>query len=430
MRLAICTLSAVLLSGCSWLGGINNVFGGHGAQGAYGPHAQQAGHYGGAVKYGHAARGAQAQQYGQNFGGGFPQQPQFGAPQEVTGAYGTHAANAHQAYGNQRRTPKMRKPRLRGSLSLGLEKSSSGDILDYNEEIPLPFDPQFINAGNTVESIPYPIDGEAPLLVNVPANTFNFRQPAGFSGTPTDGLTIESDFVGIETSVFAPSISYDDVHSTPLRISGGLEYIATPKTTVFANVGYSTAEGEEGGAVNVIGDAIGLVTYTGYRQNVPSGQDTVPRALRNVPIAQFSYDFSDLEKFDFEVGARHYFSPLGGKSITRAITPFVAASAGAARYNEVSYKAQTELLEIHDFVLDGETIFEPVFNEDNPNILHEAQWVGLGQLNAGLEWQATPRTAIAFETGVKFETAREYANGNKGDSNVSVPFTIRGSYNF
>jgi hypothetical protein len=419
MRLAICTLSAVLLSGCSWLGGINNVFGGHGAQGAYGPHAQQAGHYGGAVKYGHAARGAQAQQYGQNFGGGFPQQPQFGAPQEVTGAYGTHAANAHQAYGNQRRTPKMRKPRLRGSLSLGFDKSISGDLLSGSN-------------GSQVDLNPY-----------------GFRQENGFSGSPTEGLTIESDLRAFPTSVRAPSISFDDVHSAPMRIAGGAEFIVSPKTTVFANLGYTTAEGNEGGSVDIIGrvigdpdltdaerlasgiDATGII-FKGYRQNSLSGITTLGRDVEDLPIAQLAYDFSDLERLDFEVGGRHYLNPILRGNTARAITPFVGASVGAAHYNGLSYKAERQNLDLHEAVADTETSIEyiPQRNSDDPIEVYDSQWVATGQLNAGLEWQATPKTAIAFETGVKFESAREYSNGEKGDSNVSVPFTIRGSYNF
>jgi len=352
MRIAICALSAVLLSGCSWLGGINNVFGGQGGHGAY---KQQAGQYGqaGAVKYGHAAHGAQQarpQQFGQNFGGGFPQEPQFGAPQHV------------------------------------------------------------------------------------------YNQNSGFSGTPNEGLTILSDLTGIQTSLNAPSISFDDVHSTPMRVAGGLEFIMSPKTTVFANAGFTSAEGNEGGSVSVIGDIIGSVTYQGYQQFAPTSPNTVPRALRNAPIAQFSYDFSDLERYDLEVGARHYLNPILKGNVARSITPFVGASIGAAHYNDVTLKSQVELLELHDYVLEDAVIYGPVLNSNAPQILTEAQWVPTGQLSAGLEWQATPRTAIAFETGLKFEGARNYADrkdedgntiaGANGDNNISVPFTIRGSYNF
>lgn len=406
MRIAICALSAVLLSGCSWLGGINNVFGGHGQQGAYG---HQAGQYGnaGAVKYGHNAGGAQ---HGQNFGGGFPQQPQFGAPQHVTGQYGTHAANAHKAYGHQRSTGQKRKPRLRGTFSMGLEKSNSGDLLNSTFD-----DGPFANIG-----------GGAGLA------GFGFFQNNGFSGSPQEGLTISSSLTATPSSVFSPSISFDDVHSTPMRIAGGLEFIATPKTTVFANLGYSAAEGNEGGAINVIGTVSGTVDFRGYRENVFSGNTIVPREVENLPIVQIATDFSDLERFDAEVGARHYFNPILRGNVARSITPFVGASVGVAHYNALTFKSQNQNLNLHEAVADTETSIEyyPQLDNGDPIEVYDSQWVGTGQLNAGLEWQATPKTAIAFETGVKFESARDYVNGNKGDTNVSVPFTIRGSYNF
>ena len=62
--------------------------------------------------------------------------------------------------------------------------------------------------------------------------------------------------------------------------------------------------------------------------------------------------------------------------------------------------------------------------------LYDSQWVPSGQLNAGMEWQVTPKTALAFETGIRIEGARDYSNGVKGDTNIAIPMTIRGSYNF
>jgi hypothetical protein len=62
--------------------------------------------------------------------------------------------------------------------------------------------------------------------------------------------------------------------------------------------------------------------------------------------------------------------------------------------------------------------------------LYDAQWVPMGSLKAGVEWQVTPKTALAFETGLRVEGARDYSNGTKGDTNVTVPLTLRGSFNF
>ena len=434
MRIAICALSAVLLSGCSWLGGINNVFGGNGGQGAYGQYTQN----GVAINntrrfvnqngqtvpapYGYntgVPGQAQAQQYGQGFGGGFPQQPQFGQPQEVTGQYGTHAANAGQAYGNQRISrPTLRKPRFRGSLSLGLEKSQSGDLIGAN-----------------FEGVPFGLETNPDGSIS---NNLGFTDNTGFSGSPVEGLTITSDLVATPTSVRSPAISFDDVHSTPARIAAGIEYIATPRTTLFANVGYSYSEGNEGGVINVIGTADGTVTFQGYDDNVAIGNpDPIRRTVENLPIVQIAADFSDLERYDGEIGVRHYFNPILRSTSSRSITPFVAASVGAARYNALSFKGERQNLDLHAAVADLEPSIQyvPQLNDDAPIEVYDSQWVGTGQLNAGLEWQATPRTAIAFETGVRFDGARDSvrdAEGNRfeGDTNVSIPFTIRGSYNF
>jgi len=102
------SLSAALLSGCSFF---DDQFGK-----TQNPYAAQQG-----VQYGVG---------GQTFAAnGFPQQPQFGQPQYTSGGYG---AAVGQTPGFKQHTvgPKKRKPRLRGSLSLGIEKSISGELVD------------------------------------------------------------------------------------------------------------------------------------------------------------------------------------------------------------------------------------------------------------------------------------------------------------
>ena len=56
--------------------------------------------------------------------------------------------------------------------------------------------------------------------------------------------------------------------------------------------------------------------------------------------------------------------------------------------------------------------------------------VPTGTFTAGMEWQVTPRAAFALETGLKYEGGRDYSNGAKGDANIAVPLTLRGSFNF
>lgn len=426
MRIAVCALSAVLLSGCSWIGNVGQSLG-------FGAH-NTVGHYGAKAPRGNPCqiptpqhpipRGCAPHQVtlataaaAGAYAGGFSQQPQFGHPQAITGGYGSHAANAGahaQHNGSQHKAgqPRLRKPKLRGSLSLGLEKSFQGDALDYSQ-----------------------IDVYDPLAsyLSVPQITS--------TGTPADGLVLTGTYTGVPRTYNAPSISLDDVHSTPARIAGGLEYIMTPNTTVFANAGYSTAEGNAGGAGAVIGDIEAELSYQGFgAANSPVGDPFEPPVgiLPNQVLSQFSYDFTDLRRYDLEVGARHYFKPVLGNAFKRSLTPFVSASVGAANINGLSYDVTQENLRlaqayVNDTLPSEEQTtnrYDAVQGERVTVDLYDSQWLPTGQLNAGIEWQATPKTAIAFETGLKFEGPKDYVNGAKSDTNIAIPFTIRGSYNF
>ena len=80
--------------------------------------------------------------------------------------------------------------------------------------------------------------------------------------------------------------------------------------------------------------------------------------------------------------------------------------------------------------------------------LYDEQWIPSGRLNAGVEWQASPRMSLAFETGVEVRGGLRYSdneitdfdeNGNaftttvegqRGDTDISIPLTVRGSFNF
>ena len=421
MRIAICALSAVLLSGCSWLGNMTG--------GAFGPSAHNAGGHYGPSKANHCQvphaqaplpRGCHPSQVtigmagagygGQNnqYAGGFSQTPQFGqaqygAAQNITGGYGSHAANA--GAHNPNMNKRLRKPKLRGSLSLGLEKSNAGSLLEYE------------SAG-----------------VPNPATTFTTILQQSREGSPQDGLIVTGIYTADADAVAAPSISFDDVHSTPMRLAGGVEYILTPKTTVFANAGYSYAEGDDGGAT-IIGTITGDLEFQAFENNAPFGRPFNPEGveiLENQSVARYVYQFTDMHRIDLEAGGRHYLNPIMKNSMSRTVTPFVGASVGVSHYNAVNYDINEEHLRLDTaFLSAGEDLQYDVQQGPRQTVeLYDSQWVPSGQLNAGLEWQATPKTAIAFETGLRFEGARDYSNGAKGDNNIAIPFTIRGSYNF
>jgi len=314
------------------------------------------------------------------------------------------AANAG-AYNQLSKAPRIRKPKWRGSLSLGLEKSNAGDLLDYS------------NSG-------------APDL----ATNFTPYSQSSSTGLPSDGLVTSGVYTARPEAFESPSISFDDVHSTPLRIAAGVEHILNPKTSVFANAAYSYSEGNSGAGGTVVGAIDAVTSYQGFGStNAPSGAPfVVAEELVNQPLAIFTYDFTDLRRYDLEVGARRYFKPILANTMSRTLTPFVGASVGAAHLNGVSYDITQENLRLQSaFISEGVDIAYDQLQGPRQTVdLYDSQWVPTGQLNAGVEWQMSPKTALAFETGVKFEGAREYQNGNKGDDNIAIPFTIRGSYNF
>lgn len=436
MRLVLCAVSAIALSGCSWLGG-----GGHTAQNGYNHNAKSA-------AYGHAQRSninpcqvlspqhpiprgcnpasvtiATPHQGATN---GFPQKPNFGQSDYTTGQYGSHAANASQQGANYRSSvPSLRKPKFRGTLSLGAEKSISGDVLDYAKFAVNPL--TGLSTDPTVNYVP---------------SDFNEGRT---TGTVSDGSIVQTVFTAgprdsSSTALFdratVPNIELNDAWSTPVNVAIGGEYILSPRNTVFANVGYSEAAGEN--------FKIADVRATLYQQTTTQEFDTSTFAPIGGPltsvafvpdeeIANFTAKFSDLKRYDLEVGGRHYFDPFNKTDGLNTVTPFIGAKVGASHYNSVSYRTDQRQRFYEQAFNDptGEaTQFYAIDGTETNVDLYDSQWVPTGQLNAGVEWQVTPRTGIAFETGIRVEGARDYSNDENGDENIAIPFTIRGSYNF
>ena len=242
-------------------------------------------------------------------------------------------------------------------------------------------------------------------------------------------------YTSVPEGVEAPTISFDDVYTAPLRLTGGVELIMSDHATVFANAGYTRAEGKKGGGVSIIDELQRQVTDTPI--DPVTGLATGPgitntQFIPNVEVATFNTDFNELEKYDFEVGGRYYFNPVLTDHVNRTITPFVAASGGAAHYNDttvIETQSQLFLGRAFDSGLD-DTTFYNVPTAGTPTQIYDAQWVPYGQVKGGLEWQMTPKTALAFEAGVKYEGARDFSDGTPGDDIISIPVSIRGSYNF
>ncbi len=451
MRLVLCAVSAIALSGCSWLGGLTGVSQqGYNKQASYGNygHQQRAPHMQGQQRQADPCQIFSPQQpipqgcdpasvtiATNNFGAtnGFPQQPQFGQPNFATANYGSHAGQAHQQGANhQRNVPQLRKPKFRGSLSLGAEKSFSGDVLDYAT-----FPTDLATGLPTSPSLGYiPTDFdegtvEQQTTSGVITRTSTLHTAGArdrFDGAPSGALFDRAT---------EPTISLDDAWSTPTRVAIGGEYILSKKNTVFFNAGYSASEGKSG--------TVSSVNATLYRiedveeLDAATGAPTATPPLRNISfipdeeIARFTADFSDMRRYDLEIGARHYFNSWNKSTGLNTVTPFVGAAVGASHYNSVSYTTdQTQRFYEQAFNdPDGEdSQFYNIDGNETQVALYDSQWVPSGQLNVGAEWQVTPRTGIAVETGVRIEGARNYLNDQKGDTNIAIPFTIRGSYNF
>lgn len=459
-------LSAVLLSGCSFIGGPSSPFKNPFAKQKAANHAQ----YGAPNRQMGAQRcqiqaptqpipqgcrpdqvtlgvGQQAQygqsQYGhghqtQGQYGGFSQEPQFGQPQYASGGYGA-AVGQSQAVAHHTTGPKKRKPKLRGSLSLGLERSLAGSLIDYGIRDDIDpranYNPQIYNEFFTTGS-------EADGSITDVTYTANELDAANIYAANT----YESDS--------RPGISFDDAWATPAQIKAGLEYIINDRTTVFANGGYSLAEGNSGDAASVTATIYEETVVTNYTPRLDALGEEIPGQFvedgvpsvnlgfnPNQQIATFAYDFSDLERYDLEVGARYYFDPIVKSQGYRTVTPFVGASVGASHVNAVDVSvSQTQTYYERAFNGETEDTTYSVPTGANSTRLYDAQWLPQGQLNVGAEWQVTPGFALAAESGVRLQSARKYSDftntagetveGRKGDMNISIPLTLRGSVNF
>ena len=412
LRFATAMGAGVMLAGCSWLGG-------HTDTGSHYGSAQYGGVYGGQVGYGAAnpcqiphaqaaiPAGCNPAMVTVGTGGGFAQQPQFGAPgiggnggysvTAATGGYGSHAHGAHGAHSGKYSGRKQPTSRLRANLSLSAEKSIMGTYLDPVNGLPFNYDPTLFDQ-TTV----------APVVA------------------PADGVQVTQTFTAREDGIFTNTISHDDVHSTPFSVGGGLEYGLNPRFSVFGNAGYTYAEGKRGQVARVEGFVDTVTTTQNFVANVGDAPTTVTvPGTEVVTLATVDYDYNDMNRVDLEVGGRYYFNPLHDTGFN--ITPFVSAAVGASHHNSQSARVTQRQLNYDTGAY---------FDVRNPGgvetvvDIYDSQWVPTGNFRAGVEWQASPRTALAFETGVRVEGGREYVNGNDEDTSLAIPLTVRGSFTF
>jgi len=343
-----------------------------------------------------------AQNYGQ-----YNQQGQY-----TSSGYGSHVGAAQNVQAGSAPTRQIngqmfKRPLLRGQFGLTLDPSVGGQL----------FDP----SGS----------------VSVAAYNRALHEEGILTGSPVAGQTQDTRYYSSAERISAPDISFSDVYTAPLQITGGLELILSKHATVYANAGYTRAEGKSGGGVRIIDTLLRDVTTqdidmaTGVPIGGPIGPVTT--FIPNEAVATFNYEFSELERYDLEAGGRYYFNPIFETQLQRPLTPFVSASGGMSHYNATRVN-ENQRQRFLGRAFDG--------TQTNPNgdfydinfgtrvQIYDAQWVPFGAAKVGLEWQMTAKTALAFEAGVKYEAARDFSDGTQGDNIISVPLTIRGSYNF
>ena len=204
------------------------------------------------------------------------------------------------------------------------------------------------------------------------------------------------DDFGFEESQTS-DVLFEDAWSVPINIKGGFEYILNDKTTVFANGGYTSADGQN--------RTVSTVDATIYRNDsaqvfdddlAPDGVPTVSVAfVPNQRIATFQQNFSDLEQYDLEVGARHYFNPVVKSDGFRTVTPFVGASVGVSYVNAVDVTA-SQTQGFYDRLFNGATedLYFDIPTDPTSTRIYDSEWLPQGQLNVGAEWQVTPLSLI------------------------------------
>ncbi len=433
------TLSAALLSGCSFIGGQQGQ--------TKNPYAsQQAGQYGSVATNQHCqiptprhpiprgcrpeqvTIGVPAQRQPSFASNGFPQQPQFGQPQYTSGGYGAALGQSAPIY---QTGPRKRKPKLRGSLSLGAERSISGDLLDPFVTGPAAnYDPQLFSLGSESGTAASGLVTETTFTANDSIETLDRDDLSGSIRRP--GLFESSD---------APAVSFKDVWAAPLSIKGGLEYIVNDRTTVFVNGGYTYSAGEERDVASIDATVYQEISNQPFAPDLSENgpPEVNVTFIPNQRIASFAYEFSDLRQYDLEVGARRYLNPIVKSDGYKTVTPFVGASVGVSYVNDVDFTVSQTQTSFQS-VFDGDPTTFDVPNDGTSTRLYDSDWLPQGQLNVGAEWQVTPGFALAAETGLKFQGARDFADfenadgeiieGGSGDVNISIPLTLRGSVNF
>ncbi|MEE9347720.1 MAG: hypothetical protein V3U82_05965 [Robiginitomaculum sp.] len=452
MRIAVLAFSTVLLSGCSWLGiGSNSADSwaqyNKGAQQSSGRYHAGAGQHQQRMAqnpYGQQARGAIRQQRGgpceirsvaqpapqgcspeqvtialpgggsnnMGYGGGYNT-----APTQTTGQYGTHTQNtqnalrAAQLAGHQNWT----RPRFRVNGSFGMEHSINGEAFQP-EDLTALYNPLTHINGSTQGT---PAAGQTTTHAFTP---FDINYPGGVA-TP--------DLSGITASM--PGVSNSDIHPIPMTLSVGAEYAVADNVSIFTNASHTASQGGGAGGVTYSGrvyDHVSVQDYdaAGVAVGGPTRNSTY---IPDVIFARTAMQANDMKRSGLELGGRYYFKDAFQQYFERPVTPYISAAAGGAHYNALEVSQTSEKLLLSSFFAGNQA--NPTY-ESNGTLtaveVLEKGWVPTGAVTVGAEWQVTPKAALAFETGLRYEGGRKVTTGGETDGNLAIPLTLRGSIGF
>ena len=160
---------------------------------------------------------------------------------------------------------------------------------------------------------------------------------------------------------------FDDVYNNPFVMGLGFNYGISNKEEVFGNFRYTHADSEKFDAVTVSG----AVTYAGV-------------ALTGTGIVDGEFD--DYNAWGLEAGYRYFYNPVSFKNLHGTFHPFTSAAIGFKRVGNIDL----------DLTFGGIDVISDIeFYDDS--------FAVTGGLIAGFRLDISPRIALGFETGIRYE---------------------------
>jgi len=416
MRLAVCALTTVLLSGCSWLGtgGHHSSTYGQGGGAYAGCHDGQGGYwagngcvggsYGVGGQYG-AGQGAYVQGpngYGAYGGGAYGAGAGYGAGAYGTGAgYGAgtsgygYGAGAGAGYGTGGAYGYSAQSTVLGA-GAPFGSAVGGNIVgaSYGGQyvpgaayqtvqgspiyVPQPYGVNCapgVNCGGAVAvggSLPFGIEAFGGTEFDIGGDIFTAKDP---------GLALGSTTVNTGGT---DGISYDDAFGQMKSFGGALSYDVSRNTTLLGGVSYSTANGR---------------TAERYQ----SVDARTPGTLEDIDA-----EFSDLDLLTIEGGFRQY---MGYNPTFR---PYIGATAGFTHNNGVDVQ--------RTYSSDG-VAFDP-----EPFEYVDAGWRPTAAGMVGAEVAVGQRAAIGVETGIRWRDNLDTIA--ESEDRWSIPLQLRGRVSF